>query len=42
MGSLAVEFLLWQFHLASMMGGLLGFLIVFSLLSLVGRTCHLG
>jgi hypothetical protein len=41
-GTLPVEFLLWQFHLASMVGGLLGLLIVFSLLPLVGRACHVG
>lgn len=42
MSSLPVEFFLGQFHLTSIVGRLLCFSIIFSLLTLVGLTCHLG
>ncbi len=41
MGALAVEFLLGQLDGAAVAGGLLGFAVLFSLLALVGRACHL-
>ncbi len=40
MGALAVEFLLGQLDRATLVGGLLGFAVLFSLLALVGRACH--
>ncbi len=39
--ALTVEFLLGQLDGAAMVGGLLGFSVVFSLLALVGWACHL-
>jgi hypothetical protein len=41
MSSLPVELLLRQLDLASIVGCLLCFSVVLSLLALVGRTCHL-